>query len=95
MEAELLSELIENDYRNIKEVPGRGICALKRMAFTVGLCYGLDETGYQGRYCFHTWSDADKAFNNWNGLGDPSEDWIKHKGIAGEWSNPNVENNSL
>ncbi len=80
--------LLENGYSNIREIEGRGTCGVMRFLFTVGLCYGLDEWGYKGRYCFPSKSEAIEALNSWDGNGDPSGDWIKHKGEI-EYANPN------
>jgi hypothetical protein len=83
--------LEEQGYFGVKEISGRGICGLMRFAFTVGLCYGLDETGYVGRYCYSELLDAKTALRDWDGIGDPPGPWIKHKGYV-EYSNPNKEN---
>lgn len=91
MDAELLAVLVENNYRNLREINGRGACGLLRMAYTVGLFYGLNKEYYEGRYCFETWAEAEKSLNEWDGNGEPSGDWIKHKGVVGEWANPNIE----
>lgn len=89
---ELFEHLRNEGYFNIKEIPGQGICALYRMAFTIGLLCHCDETGYSGRYCFKHIYEAIEAINTWNGENDPPGNWIKHKGgEKGEYSNPNYE----
>lgn len=76
-----LKEFLEKEgYKEIREIPGKGVCALYRFIFTVGLVYNIDEFGYEGRYCYPNYSDALEALLNWNGQEDPSGDWIKHKG---------------
>jgi len=78
----------------LREVPNKGICGLVRFAFTVGLCYGMttdDFQFYEGRYCFPLGIDAVTALAEWDGIGDPAGNWIKHKGGIGEYSNPNYE----
>lgn len=88
MTANLRTILESNGYFNLKEIEGRGVCGLLRFMFTVGLCYGLSENEYNGRYCYSNLSDAKEALDNWDGVGDPKDVlWIKHKGIAGEYSN--------
>jgi hypothetical protein len=87
----LLVELLKNGYMYLVYVPGRGICGIQRMAFTVGLFYGLGETCYQGRYCYETMAEAIADLLTWDGTGDPSGDWIKHKGGTGEYSNSNYK----
>jgi hypothetical protein len=86
-------KLIFNDgYFHLRDIPGRGICGLRKFVFTVGLCYGLDETGYVGRYCFSEISEAMGAIDQWKerqGLGDPPGEWIKHKGYR-EYRNERV-----
>jgi hypothetical protein len=81
--AELLKELEENGYCFLRVIPGKGICALSKLMFTVGIVYGLDMFGYEGRYCYHTWHEAIVAFIQWDGTGDPSGRWIVHKGKKG------------
>lgn len=92
MNREQLIKLLEKEgYYSIKYVDGKGLCGLREFAFTVGLCYGLEETSYAGRYCYpkHLSDDAVIALSVWNGKGDPIGSWVKHKGIGGEWGNPN------
>jgi hypothetical protein len=79
-------------YYEIREIPGRGICGLQRFIFTTGLVIGMDEIGYQGRYCYSTENEALDAINSWDGTGDPPGLWIKYKGREGERSNPLVDN---
>lgn len=64
------------------------MCGISEFMFTYGLCYGLDPFGYDGRYCFKTQDGAIGALSVWDGIGDPSGKWIKHKGGNGEYSNP-------
>lgn len=76
-------------YYNIKEIKGRGVCALMQFAFTTGLVYSIDEGGYTGRYCFADKNEAIEALNEWNGEGHPGGMWIKHKGEGIDERNPN------
>ena len=80
---ELLKELEENGYHFLRVIPGKGICGLSKLLFTVGIVYELDMFGYGGRYCYHTWAEAIVAFIQWNGIGDPPGRWIVHKGKKG------------
>ncbi len=85
---ELIAYLETEGYRQIIEIPGRGLCGLMRFAFTTGLVYGLKEMSYEGRYCYPNSLDAFIALREWTGEGDPQDsDWIKHKGKV-EYSNP-------
>ena len=89
-----IAYLESEGYFSTKEIPGRGYVGLCRFAFTIGLVYGLDVTGYEGRYCYSNLIDATIALATWTGEGDPQDDsWIKHKGYAGEYSNP-LKNNT-
>lgn len=79
----------DQGYLNIK-INKAGICGLMRFIFTTGLCYGLNEHGYKGRYCFESLADAKEALDKWDGSEHPTGDWIKHKGAGKEdFSNPN------
>ena len=92
MTTKLKTKLESDGYFDIKEIPNRGIVALLRFVFTVGLVYGIDENGYVGRYCYPSLRDAKEGLNNWDGSNDPSGNWIKHKGHI-EYSNKNLNNN--
>ena len=72
---------------------GRGICALRKFAFTIGLCYGIDKLGYVGRYCYpkELALEAVRAFINWDGTGDPEGPWLKHKGEGIDIRNPKLD----
>jgi len=89
--ADLIKKMTKEGYFSLRYVDGRGLCGLRDFAFTVGLCYGLDENSYLGRYCYpkHLSNDASIALSVWSGKEDPIGGWVKHKGIGGEWSNPN------
>lgn len=89
-EFDILKEILKGEYTVLCRISGRGVCGLGRMAYTVGLFYGINKIGYTGRYCFHTLSEATKALLEWGGDGDPPGNWIKHKGEI-EYSNPNYE----
>jgi len=92
MPEELKEKLRADGYYQFREIEGRGLCGLMRFIFTVGLCHGLEEHGYAGRYCYDNESDAKEALELWSGEGDPEDEfWIKHKGLPGEWSNPKKE----
>lgn len=78
-----------NGYTAVTLIPGKNICALRRMMYTVGLFYELDYTGFMGRYCYHSWAEAIAAINTWDGEGHPPGNWIKHFGLGGEVTNPN------
>lgn len=69
--AELLTILKENGYTNIWHIENRGWCATQRFIFTWGVCFGLDKTGYKGRYCFADQCSAEGFLLNWDGITVP------------------------
>lgn len=89
---ELIDFLNKEGYYNIVQTPNKGVCALYRFAFTVGLVININSIGYEGRYCYNNNSDAKTAIQSWDGNGDPSGPWIKYKGKGGERSNK-IKNN--
>jgi hypothetical protein len=90
--SELIKRLKAEGYYDIRYIEGRGYCGLREFLFTIGLCYGLEENSYSGRYCYpkNIENDSHIALKVWNGNSDPVGGWVKHKGIEGEWSNPNI-----
>lgn len=88
----LIASLEKEGYREIREVPGRGLCGLFNFMFTLGLVVGLDSVGYKFRYCYpHEKAfEAIVALKLWDGIGDPSGSWIKRKGDGGDFLNPNA-----
>jgi hypothetical protein len=95
IDMDLKAYLETEGYYGIREIPGKGLCGLRKFIFTTGLVIGMDEVQYYGRYCYSDESDALKALNEWNGKGDPSGPWIKYKGAPEERSNPEMDNGCL
>jgi len=82
-----LKEFLEEEgYVQLKEIEGRGICGVRKFIFTYGLIYGLDESGFKGRWCYDNYVEPVVALHNWDGIGDPKGNWIKYKGEDGERS---------
>lgn len=79
--------LAAEGYTDIREIPGRGLCGLHNFMFTTGLCWGLDESGYRGRWCYQSPNQAKDALERWDGHGDPTGPWVKYKGEGGERRN--------
>lgn len=78
------AELAEHwSFLRVREVPGRGDCAVQRFIFTCGLLVGvkLDRAciDYTARYCYDSARDALRALETWDGKGDPPGLWIKEK----------------
>lgn len=92
---QLRDYLTENGHYNLRVVPGRGICSLQEFLFTIGLCEGLDESGWQGRWCYPKAKILESvvALTVWDGKEDPVGDWIKYKGYRGEYDNPKLIKN--
>lgn len=90
---EQLAHIAEaNDFLDIRVLAiGGKVVALQRFIYTTGLLVGVDEYSYTHRYCFPNYADAREAFATWAGAGDPPGNWIKRKGLGGEYANPNYE----
>ncbi len=73
--------LIAAGYVDIRMV-GTQLCALKRFNFTTAVFVGLDEVGYQRRYCYEHTADARSALQAWDGSDHPPGPWIKCKGAG-------------
>ncbi len=58
---------IGEGYTNVRVIDGV-ICATMRFIYTVGVCYGIDSTGYRGRFCFGTQLEADLFLIEWDGV---------------------------
>jgi hypothetical protein len=71
---------IDNGYCFIRRLPSGEWAALSRMAFTVGIVVGLDETGYRCRWCYAHQLEALEALAVWDGTGNPAGPWLKQKG---------------
>ena len=54
-------------YTDVTWREGAGVCGLRRFIYTVGVCYGLDETGCAGRFCFDTEQNARLFLMDWDG----------------------------
>jgi len=94
---ELIKYLETEGYKNIRDIPGRGLCGLREFIFTIGLCEGLTEHDYKGRWCYpkDLADEAIIAFLTWDGIGDPIGDWVKYKGMHEEYSNPKLQNENI
>lgn len=68
MDAIKAKDLFESHgYTNIRYV-GDMWCGVNRFMYTCGVCYGLDECGYRGRFCFDTMQNATLFLQDWNGV---------------------------
>lgn len=81
-----MQKLEKEGYSEIKWVQGLGYCGLRSFVFTCGICYGLGEFDYDGRWCYENPFLAISDFLLLNCTNEPSGNWQKHKGKIGEWS---------
>ena len=61
-----------DQYSDMRTVPNFGECGLIRMAFTVGVCYRMDDIGPGGRICFDSWLNAELFLKEWDGTYYPT-----------------------
>lgn len=80
--------LQEQGYLMPRRLPDGRWVAVQRFMFTWGLMVGLDECGYQTRFCYAQSMDAVHACQYWDGTDDPPGPWIKEKGRDGERNGP-------
>ena len=89
-----MREILEHEgyvgVRQMKNGQWVGVC---KMLYTYGLVIGLDETGYDRRYCYEHLTDAMVAAVCYEGIGDPIGPWIKMKGdlVRGEVMGPGAK----
>jgi len=83
----LFETLSASGYANICKLQGL-VCAVKRFNFTTAIVVGLDDVGYQRRYCYEHGEDAVAALSAWDGQEHPSGPWIKCKGAGIDFLNP-------
>lgn len=60
----------EHGYTQLRHINGMA-CGVMRFIYTCGVCFGLDDTGYVGRYCFDTYQNASLFLKDWDGLSTP------------------------
>ena len=72
------------EYVDIRRLEDGNYIGVLPNLFTNALCYGLDECGIKGRFCYERIEDAIADFNAASKLdisNPPDNDrWIKHKG---------------
>jgi hypothetical protein len=62
---ELKKHLEDLGYVSPREIEGRGICALHKFMYTVAIVWGLDDSGYSGRWCYSGMVQAAGATPAW------------------------------
>lgn len=83
----LLELLTAHGYTDLR-ILCKQVCGVGQFNFTTALLVGLDETGYERRYCYEHRADAQNALLAWNGDGHPPGPWIKYKGAGIDLLNP-------
>jgi hypothetical protein len=87
-----LQKLLEREgYIGIRQITNGEWIGIMRMNYTYGLCVGMDESGYKGRYCYERILDAMTAARVYEGEGDPIGPWIKYKGEDEERMGPGAK----
>lgn len=78
-------EWMPAEYFFARQLPDGRWAAVNRQVYTWALMVGLDEYGYETRFCYETCQEAATALAAWDGKGFPPSYWIKQKpeGIAG------------
>ena len=74
-------------YSHLRDIGGK-ICGLLSFISTTGLIVGMDESGYDRRYCYEYAADAIKALAEWDGGGHPGGPWVKVRGQEIDEFNP-------
>lgn len=85
-----LMEHPDNGYHFVRKLPNGKWVGLHKLTFTIGLFVGLDESGYEYRYCYNNWGEAILAVTQWDGKNDAPGYWVVRKGLpGGDYANPN------
>lgn len=82
-----MTTLSASGYDDLKAMGGV-ICAIRRFNYTTAIVVGLDEAGYERRYCYEHKEEAQAALHQWDGEGHPGGPWIKCKGGSIDLLNP-------
>lgn len=69
----------EMGYTGVLRLEGK-IVGIMQFIFTYGICVGLDEYGYEYRFCYHDFPSAATALAEWiRDGGDEPTGYIKRK----------------
>ena len=79
-------------YRKVRLLEDGTWVGIATQIYTSGLCVGLDEFGYEFRYCYERYNDALNGLCSMNKKDDmPEGPWIKRKGEGGEKLGPGAK----
>jgi hypothetical protein len=79
-QAKYLTTMIGMGYYSIKPIRDNEYwTGLMNLMFTTAIMVGKmgDEISIYDRWCYHSREDAQKALDNWNGIGEP-DGWHRH-----------------
>jgi hypothetical protein len=65
------------EYEDITIKGEAGICCLFRFFYTWAILSGLNQFGYEDRWCYATREKAKAAYDAWDGSGEP-QGWHRH-----------------
>lgn len=72
-----LPEHIRQNYVFVKWLPNHGWCGVHQLLFHWTIHTGLNDFGYEDRWCIDTKEHAIEALTEWGGHGEPKY-WHKH-----------------
>jgi hypothetical protein len=87
MNKHLLQSLESLGYSGLREIGG-DIIGLYDYLTTRAIVVGLNEFGYERRYCYQDREEATSSLEIWDGKGHPPGNWIKVKGRGIDELNP-------
>jgi hypothetical protein len=83
-DAELIATIIERNqafYTDVQRKGDAGIAGINRFMFTWAILSGMNEYGYEDRWCYSNYAKAKAAFDAWDGLdGTEPTGWHRHPG---------------
>lgn len=65
-------------YIALRTLPDGRVAGVRRLLFHYTMHVGIDEWGYEERYCYACILDALSDLGAWDGRGDPPGRWHKH-----------------
>ena len=88
---DMKERLIREGYERVRQTRSGQWVGVMSFIYTSALCIGLDEHGYERRYCYERKKDALIACDAFDGQGDPIGPWIKMKSVDGDKMNTQME----
>jgi hypothetical protein len=70
-------ELEREGYKNIKHFDNGDTAAIMPLLYTTAIVAGINDCGYDDRWCYKTEKAAVDALNAWDGEGEPTG-WHRH-----------------